>query len=189
MLAWKNKLKGITVFRNGCKREGVLKDRSIDEHEVVGLRKTIQTGCGHLHVVGMFDKESGNVLECYLNRGSEGGCNSFMVGLSRLVSLSARKGASLNEIVDQLTSCPVCPAYAVRRATKNDTAQGVCCPSAVGKVLVEMSKEVKGFEFKPKTKHNVTETNAEERCPQCGEALVHTNSCKSCMNCGWSKCS
>ena len=187
LYAWQKGLKGVTVFRDGCKREGVLKkDIQLNEHEIVGLSRTIQTGCGRLHVVGMFDRETGNITECYLNRGSDGGCNSFMVGLSRLVSLSSRKGASIDEVVDQLVSCPVCPSYAVRRATKGDTAQGTCCPSAVGKVFLEMSNEVRNMKVSknPEEHHYV-----KNPCPQCGAEMQSSNGCWSCASCGYSKCS
>ena len=186
MSAWKSGLKGITVFRDGCKRAGILsteKTDEVSEMDIIGIKRTVRTGCGNLHIVAMFNKKTGNLSELYLNRGSEGGCNSFMVGLSRMVSLSARNGVSLEKIVDQLTSSPSCPSYAVRRAVYKDTAPGNCCPSAVGKVLIEMSKDIMGH-FAEKSKEDES-----EKCPECGAPLVHSNSCKSCQECGWSKCS
>ena len=186
MSAWRSGLKGITVFRDGCKRAGILsteKTDEVSEMDIIGIKRTVRTGCGNLHIVAMFNKKTGNLSELYLNRGSEGGCNSFMVGLSRMVSLSARNGVSLEKIVDQLTSSPSCPSYAVRRAVYKDTAPGNCCPSAVGKVLIEMSKDIMGhFAEKPKEEES-------EKCPECGAPLIHANSCKSCQECGWSKCS
>lgn len=187
MLAWRSGLKGITVFRDGCKRLGILTTEKTDEvleTDVIGIRRTVRTGCGNLHIVAMFNKNNGNLCELYLNRGSEGGCNSFMVGLSRMVSLSARNGVPLDKIVDQLTSSPSCPSYAVRRAMYKDTAPGNCCPSAVGKALIEMSKDIVG-----KYSMSSKGTEEEEKCPECGAPLIHSNSCKSCQECGWSKCS
>lgn len=186
--AWKTGLKGITIFRDGCKRAGILTtDKSApEEHEIVGVRRTVRTGCGNLHIIGMFDRESGALSEIFLAKGSNGGCLSFMTGLSRMISLSARNGASLESIIDQLSSCPTCPSYAVRRATEKDTAPGNCCPSAIGKALVEMSSEVKGFNLKKKRiDNNKKVTNP---CPQCGAELVYTNGCRSCPECAWSKC-
>ena len=187
MRAWRAGLKGITVFRDGCKRAGILTTEKTDEvleTDVIGIRRTVRTGCGNLHIVAMFNKNNGNLCELYLNRGSEGGCNSFMVGLSRMVSLSARNGIPLDKIVDQLTSSPSCPSYAVRRAMYKDTAPGNCCPSAVGKALLEMSKDIVG-----KYNGHSDVNNEEEKCPECGAPLIHSNSCKSCQECGWSKCS
>jgi ribonucleoside-diphosphate reductase alpha chain len=186
--AWKTGLKGITIFRDGCKRAGILTtDKSApEEHEIVGVRRTVRTGCGNLHIIGMFDRESGALSEIFLAKGSNGGCLSFMTGLSRMISLSARNGASLESIIDQLSSCPTCPSYAVRRATEKDTAPGNCCPSAIGKALVEMSSEVKGFNLKKKRIDNSKKVT--NPCPQCGAELVYTNGCRSCPECAWSKC-
>ena len=185
MSAWEAGLKGITVFRDGCKRAGVLttEKEKESEEDIIGVKRTVRTGCGNLHIVAMFNRKDGNLRELYLNRGSEGGCNSFMVGLSRMVSLSARNKVSLDDIVDQLTSSPSCPSYAVRRAVYKDTAPGNCCPSAVGKALLEMREDIIG-RFSEKKEEDLS-----EKCPECGAPLVHSNSCKSCQECGWSKCS
>lgn len=32
-------------------------------------------------------------------------------------------------------------------------------------------------------------TETEETCPDCGSKIIYTGGCKSCPNCGWSKCS
>ena len=55
-----------------------------------------------------------------------------MIGLSRMISISARAGIDLYTIVDQLNSTGNCPSYSVRRATRGDTSRGSCCPMAVG---------------------------------------------------------
>ena len=179
MYAWKKKLKGLTMFRAGCKRGGVLttekpKNASKEltgavesESEVdintyndhwpvplergevikvndtcVGKKRTLHTGCGTLHCEAFFDPITGDLLETYLSKGSTGGCNNFMVGLSRLISLAARGGISVEAIVDQLRSSGTCPSYAVRSATKHDTSKGSSCPVAVGNALMDMYQEM-----------------------------------------------
>ena len=32
-------------------------------------------------------------------------------------------------------------------------------------------------------------TETGETCPDCGAKIIYTGGCKSCPNCGWSKCS
>lgn len=122
----------------GLKRGEVIKagDRWL------GLKRTLTTGCGTLHCTAYFDPTSGELRECYLSKGSTGGCNNFMVGLSRMISLAARGGVGIEAILDQLKSCGVCPSYAVRSATKGDTSKGSCCPVAVGNALRDMYKEI-----------------------------------------------
>ena len=100
------------------------------------------TGCGTLHVNSYWDPMTGELREIYLSKGSTGGCNHYMIGLSRMISLAARGGVGIEAILDQLKSCGVCPSYAVRSATKGDTSKGSCCPVAVGNALRDMHKEI-----------------------------------------------
>ena len=109
----------------------------------IGKKRDLMTGCGSLHFQAFFDQECGNVVETYLSKGSKGGCNSFMIGLSRMISLAGRAGVDIYTIADQLQSAPACTSYAARRASKHDTSKGICCPGAVGYALIEMYEEVR----------------------------------------------
>lgn len=198
MGAWEMGLKGITVFRDGCKRAGILnvkkdapkaviKDESTADS--IGLKRTLMTGCGTLHCLAFFDKETGDLLSLYDAKGSTGGCQNFMVGLSRMVSLSARAGCQLEDIVDQLRSCGSCPSYAVRRATKGDTSTGSCCPVAIGNALIEMHDEVmKNLGKYPDEKHESKKKEVRNPCPQCGDELQFSNGCRICPSCGQTAC-
>lgn len=201
--AWRYGLKGITVFRDGCARVGVLTttDTTEDNLELkrgeiipssdnlIGLKKKLITGCGSLHCTAYFDPECGELREVYLSKGSTGGCNNFMVGLSRMISLSARGGISIDNIIDQLLSTGTCPSYASRSAVKRDTSRGSCCPVAIGYALKEMSEEfntmINNNSIKPLEK---TEINRMNRCPICDSELTFEGGCNICKNCGWSKC-
>ena len=115
-----------------------------------------------------------------------------MISLSRFISLSARGGIKIEDILDQLKSCGTCPSYAVRTATKKDTSKGSSCPVAVGKALKEMYEEFNSklveTQIRTKEAEEITTENYEE-CPQCYEkTLIHSNGCLSCPSCGYSKC-
>ena len=163
MYAWEKHLKGITVYRAGCKRAGILnaepkKDDEVKSdttspilprgsiiepsNDLIGKKRKIQTGCGSLHVLAFFDPIDGNLQEVYFNKGSTGGCANFMTGLSRMVSLLCRAGVDIMTIKDQLDSTGVCPSYATRKATHHDTSKGSCCPMAIGNALVDMYNEM-----------------------------------------------
>ena len=245
MYAWKKGLKGVTIFRDGCKRAGILttdtskkSEKCNDLNQIqskasdnqlkrgmiikaddncIGKKRTLVTGCGTLHCEAFFDPDNGELLETYLSKGSEGGCQSYMVGLSRMMSLAARGGVDIYSIVDQLKSSTTCSSYAVRRATKKDTSPGSCCPMAVGNALMDMYKEMKEelgideelnisyenekkynnkekIELKNnqrkasiKTKMMKTQSNL-SLCPICGEPLQASGGCFSCPNDGYSKC-
>lgn len=202
MRAWNQGLKGVTVYRAGCAREGILntEDQSSQktsekttvatQKKNVGLERHLTTGCGSLHVCAFFD-ENGDLKNTYLSKGSTGGCNNFMIGLSRMISLAARSGVKLPDIVDQLNSSGTCPSYAVRKATKNDTSPGSCCPVAIGNALKEMWEEVNGVPFaeaKRAAAPAVPAEPASEKCPECGGSLIHEMGCVTCTHCGYSKC-
>lgn len=216
--AWKYGLKGVTIYRSGCMREGILTTgetsneeskssndkeiKSLDRGEIIkagndwiGLKSTLMTGCGTLHCCAYFEPTNGELRECYLSKGSLGGCQNFMIGLSRLISLSARGGIKIDDILDQLKSCGVCPSYAVRTATKKDTSSGSCCPVAVGKALKEMHNKVLDIISNNNTNNSeVTTVKTKEvidfeECPNCHEkTLIHTGGCVQCNNCSYSKC-
>jgi len=207
MLAWKAGLKGVTIFRDGCKRTGILTTSETNESKnevaselqrgeiiatddnIVGLKRKLMTGCGSLHCQAFFDPSNGELREIYLSKGSTGGCNNFMIGLSRMISAAARAGVSLDDIVDQLMSTGACPSYAKRGKSK-----GSCCPMAIGYALKDMHKQfndcfVNGVAI-PDVEEKVVETAIKSKilCPNCGEELVFEGGCNSCKACGWSKC-
>lgn len=206
--AWKQKLKGITIFRDGCQREAILstdkkKEGSSSEYEMskanqltpikktsddcIGRKRTLITGCGTLHLTAFFDRQTGQLLETYFSKGSKGGCALFMTGLSRMVSLAARGNISINDIVDQLMSAGTCPSYAVRKATKNDTSRGASCPVAIGYALLDMYHELmKELNLDINFMDN---TPVGPKCPKCGEPIQMVEGCMTCPSCGYSKCS
>ena len=227
LYAWEKGLKGVTIFRDGCKRIGILttdnsdnKDEKSDiesskklergmiikaDDNCIGKKRTLHTGCGTLHCEAFFDPDTGELLETYLSKGSTGGCNNFMIGLSRMISLAARGGIDIFSIVDQLKSSGTCPSYAVRHATKKDTSRGSSCPVAIGNALLDMYYEIKNeisddeieeisinkktIVKSPNLKNKVKkEKKLKPICPECGGELIFEGGCNTCKDCGYSKC-
>ena len=227
LYAWKKGLKGITIYRDGCARTPVLSEKPkkesnspeekseekdlkrgdvITKHELFGLKRTIQSGCGSLHCAAYFDRNTGEFVELFLGKGSKGGCLSTLNGLARMVSLSARGGVPLEKIIDQLKSANACPSYAVRTAVHKDTSIGSCCPSAIANALIDMTNEMKMY-LQSQKEYNISDiklykealpservkmeiygNSDDEKCPKCGMPMERTCGCISCPNCGWSKC-
>lgn len=219
LLAWSTGCKGITMFRDGCKRLGILttdnSDKDTDKNDtqtyelprgaiiecssdLVGKKRKLTTGCGSLHVLAFFDPYDGSLQEAYFNKGSTGGCASFMTGLSRTVSLLCRAGVDIMTIKDQLDSTGACPSYAARTATRHDTSPGSCCPMAIGNALVDMYKEMQqdigdneeensadAIISKPT---QVQRIESNDKCPECGSVLEHVGGCDLCKNCGFTHC-
>lgn len=199
--AWEEGCKGLTIYRAGCKKEGVLvvdkpeedtihipiTDTSIDNCVAYGTQLT--TGCGSLWMSVYFHKKTGQLCHIFLDKGSQGGCNSFMIGLSRMISYAGKLGGTVEGICDQLNSVPACPSYSVRTALKKDTSAGKCCPSAIGKALLELNQRYITDHIEMSTAEVNQEEMTVNNCPECGAKLNFTGGCNSCPECGWSRCS
>ena len=202
MTAWEMGLKGVTVFRNGCKRTGILTTDSKDVKTCTDeiktpkynyitpvSRKTIGTthgntyckkcACGTLYITLNRDDE-GNVVESFIHTSKGGICQANTSAVNRLVSLCMRSGVKTDEIIDQLKgiTCGAC-TKAVSNGIKLD---GISCPDILARTLTEFCKPAD--EKKP-----IEKPTNQEYCPECGEPIIHDGGCVQCMNCGWSKCS
>lgn len=202
MTAWEMGLKGVTVFRNGCKRTGILTTDSkkvmtcTDESEAPKYnyitpvsRKSIGTthgntyckkcACGTLYITLNRD-DDGNVVESFIHTSKGGICQANTSAVNRLVSLCMRSGVKTDEIIDQLKgiTCGAC-TKAMSNGIKLD---GISCPDILARTLIEFCK--------PTDEKKLVEKPAnQECCPECGEPIIHDGGCVQCTNCGWSKCS
>lgn len=202
MTAWEMGLKGVTVFRNGCKRTGILTTDSkkvttcTDESETPKYnyitpvsRKNIGTthgntyckkcACGTLYITLNRDDE-GNVVESFIHTSKGGICQANTSAVNRLVSLCMRSGVKTDEIIDQLKgiTCGAC-TKAMSNGIKLD---GISCPDILARTLIEFCKPTD-------EKKLVEKPTNQECCPECGEPIIHDGGCVQCTNCGWSKCS
>jgi ribonucleoside-diphosphate reductase alpha chain len=164
MYAWECGLKGVTVYRAGCAREGILVTNETKENinnkesnnmcktinnlprgyvvdtsdDLIGYKRKLNTGCGSVHMEVYFDDMSGDPQETFINIGSGGGCERNYQFISRLISLALRAGVSIDDIIDQANSIRPCTAYVNRTKSKHDTSPGTSCPSAIGKALQDL---------------------------------------------------
>ena len=161
LYAWKMGLKGITVYRDGCKRSGILTTSDTSNHEeytpqqlergtiisvsddLIGAKRKLNTGCGSLHFETYFDEFTGEPMETFINVGSSGACERNLQLISRLISLALRAGVSTEDIIDQCQSIKPCPSYVSRTVKKHDTSKGSSCPSAIGYALKDLCDKVK----------------------------------------------
>jgi ribonucleoside-diphosphate reductase alpha chain len=177
LYAWQKGIKGITIYRSGCKREGILttntpKPEQTEEKaeelenltwgmtlqlsdDLIGKKRKIMSGCGSIHVSGWFDPVNGRLLEVFLSKGSSGGCNAFMTSDSRMISLALRTGADFDMVMDQLKSVPSCPSYSVRNAVYKDCSKGNNCSSAIANALIEMHNEIKNELFDEEEEYSI----------------------------------
>lgn len=200
--AWKNGLKGITVYRDGCARNPILSDKSKKENKdgdikrgelvkkdnLIGLKETLITGCGNLHCNVFFDDTTGELHEVFLGKGSKGGCLSNLNIMARMISLAARAGVSLEEIIGQLNSAPTCPSYYARTKLQKDTSVGINCSSAIANCILRLKEKIKVMLNLHYQDIKDEKKEIKNECPSCGEKLIQSGGCVECKHCGWTKC-
>ena len=207
--AWAYGCKGITIYRSGCAREGILKEVKKEEkpnttkqlvepvdtniEHCTALGTKLETGCGSLWVTAYFHNVTGQLCHLFLDKGSKGGCNSFMIGLSRTISMLGKMGVSIEDIADQLLSVTPCPSYVLSKSKNGNVSSGKCCPDAVGRALQDLQNKFINSKVEYEAPQVLTlidddDVISENACPECGSQLINTCGCNICQNCGWSKC-
>lgn len=215
--AWEKGLKGITVFRDGCKRAGILTTNNNTNEttpnnlkpndlprgyvldaadEGIGLSTVIHTGCGKVYLYVKFDPDNGEPYEIFVNKGSNGTCRCNIEGIARMTSYALRSGVCIEGVIDQLQSVDACAAYAAKRAKGGIVSKGTCCPSAIGYALERLNKQYR--EMFVDYEEDVSEVDVASLptiiidddmiCPECGEPLYHEGGCDVCRSCGYSHC-
>ena len=197
--AWKNGLKGVTIYRAGCNREGILTTKKPDSIPVTGAPKRPGTLPCDIHkvkvkgehfivCVGLYE---GKPYEVFVFRllndvgicGSKGVITKKKKGVYSLVS----KDFKISNLLDTDISVEEKAAtlyssmllrhgvnikYIIKTARKvNDNITSFS--SAMCRVLAEyMPIETSGT------------------CPECGSPIIHEGGCEHCSNpgCTWSKC-
>lgn len=207
-MAWRQGLKGITVFRNNCRRTGVLTAKKEDIKEPLPTpdvvfdsiipvsRKTLGTthgntycrhcACGTLYITINCD-DDGNVVETFIESSKGGICKANTAAVNRMISVALRSGVKVDEIIDQLKGiyCPAC-------AKTSKSIDGLSCPDIMAKTLHAFyynEEEDNLLQHKSlKTTQQIKTTQLTETCPECGEPLRREGGCVICNSCGWSKC-
>lgn len=203
ILAWKNGLKGVTAYVDGS-RDPILTtskntaEPTIDKpkfnHITPVSRKEIGTtygathckkcACGTLYITTNLDKDD-NLVEIFTHTSKGGICQANLNAVTRMISLGLRSGIKISEIEDQLKGIH-CPACQMTKA-KGINIDGLSCPDIISKTIKEFSDSNWTLCHKlNEVQHPIT--NMENKCPECGESLIMTGGCVSCINCGYSKC-
>jgi len=195
--AWKMGLKGLSVYRDGCRQNqtlSVLREEIKKEDYIIpknamarakGERVKLPTGCGSIWLMTFKDKYN-NLAEIFSQPGTSGGCTGLTEALTRTVSLLFRSGVHPDYIIDQLQSvkCPV-----AMNARKEGKCDGKSCSDIIAKELLYQLGKTKN-ELKQNENNSRSECNNDNyrKCPDCGEKLRSEGGCVIC-NCGFSLCS
>lgn len=175
--AFAMEIKGITVYRDGCRAVQVLNKAGEDKPKPMGRPEAIpstthkiSTGLGNLYItVTYFLKKPFEVFASIGKSGYSTMADAEAIG--RLISLALRSGISTEEVVNQLKGI----GGAEPIFSNGQLIQSI--PDAIAKVLETHVGKVS-------TRHQ--DINALQ-CPICGSSVTDEK-CPTCANCGWSKC-
>lgn len=209
MYAWEKDLKGVTIFRDGCKRTGILStNNNEDETEQIKLdlikpvtREELgsplpgnsykkKVACGTLYININHIPDTNDIVEVFVDSGKSGGCAANAACLGRYASAALRAGMKVESVIDATKSvkCAAC-TNAIGKGIKID---GISCGDVVAKTIKEEYEYLKKLskntsKRKKEMKINIS-TKENEKCPECGAELIHTNGCVQCSECPWTKC-
>ncbi len=184
-------IKGITFYRDGSRKEQVLKKLERKEGEVLrptkrptllrGITYKEKTGCGNIYVTVNMD--DGKPQEVFLHIAKSGGCvAAFSEALGRVTSAALRAGVDGWSLVKQLEYIR-CPRPVIGGA--------VSCPDAVARairgVLEEAGRESSKREESASLSF-VFEKGIRPECPMCGGEMAFEEGCAKCLSCGYSEC-
>lgn len=195
--AWKNGLKGVTIYRAGCNREGILTTKKPDSIPVTGapkrptvlpcnIYKIKVKGENFIVCVGLYEDKPYEVFVFRLKHNIEltdtkGDITKVKKGIYNLNSKELVIANLLNTDISveekaatlyssMLLRHGVNIKYIIKTAKKvNDNITSFS--SAMCRVLAKyLPKEVEGT------------------CPNCGGKIINEGGCRHCESCEWSQC-
>lgn len=173
MSAHEKGLKGITIFRDGCKRLAILmndtpKEEEKKEEEVkpVGLargekremaedtiyhRRPVNIGCGSLHLFIGYSPSENNVQDLYIRKADGGGCEKNIETTVMGIALVLKLGGTLEMIDKEFNAISTCASFTRTRERGLPISKGNCCGNAIMNTIKTFLKEMNGEEVKVAT--------------------------------------
>ncbi|MCL2140160.1 MAG: vitamin B12-dependent ribonucleotide reductase [Dehalococcoidia bacterium] len=204
MMAYEEKLKGVTIYRDGSRdgqvlttgNGGVKEEKTVVRGENAqlsprkrskvtrGFTERVTTGCGYIYVTVNSDEYG--ICEVFSHLGKTGGCAAAQLeSACRLISLGLRSGIDVNSLVKQLKGIR-CPSIAWENGKSI-----LSCADAIAGVLERQAVLAQGEDEginTPITQDLGLVKNVAGQCPECTSLLSYQEGCLVCPSCGYTKC-
>ncbi len=187
--AFDKELKGITIYRDGCKENQPVTFKKEDVSITTGFSRprklqaevfTVDTGNGKMYVT--ISASNGMPIEVFLQVGKSGQVlNTFSEALGRVVSIALQNGVALEDIVKTLININSDkPVWFRFEEIDAKPVQILSVPAGLAKLLQRY--------YIDQQPQPAQVTCAGELCPLCGQDSVQMiEGCKTCQ-CGYSEC-
>lgn len=207
MEGWKKGLKGCTIWRNNCKREGILtkekpkednvkvngdnnaekrpKQLEADFHTIKhkGVQYTIAVGLLHDRPYEIF---------AYKNNIMINNLPDIHKGVITKIGKDHYQFKSEHVVIDNLVQAALLAEERRLALTTSAELRHLMPLKCIIKTLKKMDDNIASFpqsisrvlsKYLPKQTETVSEA-----CPECGSELIREGGCIQCRHCGWSKC-
>lgn len=179
--AWKNGLKGMTIYRAGCAREGILTVTPKAEKKTEDLTlptmprgelkpiapdtiyypTTMRIGCGKLKVMIGYSPSERAIQDLYVIRSGVGGCEKNIQAVAIYMSGILRLGGNLFMLEKAIAGVSGCTSFAVARSKNQEISKGNTCPSAILNILKNFEKDM-GLDAHEKAIQKIDEEERKE---------------------------
>lgn len=180
--AWKNGLKGMTIYRAGCDREGILTvtpktEKKVEEltlptiprgelkpiaPDTIYYPTTMRIGCGKLKVMIGYSPSERAIQDLYVIRSGVGGCEKNIQAVAIYMSGILRLGGNLFMLEKAIAGVSGCTSFAVARSKNQEISKGNTCPSAILNILKNFEKDM-GLDAHEKAIQKIDEEERKER--------------------------
>jgi ribonucleoside-diphosphate reductase alpha chain len=156
---WIYGLKGITVHRQGNKREGILTVGDASEDKDIGMElkrgdwepeptdlastdRDIYTGCGQIKMFIRYSRTNNKIFDFWIKRSGKGGCERSLDDIAVAMSGMLRLGGSINNIKKAFKGIGVCNSFSNARKSGQIVSKGNNCGDSMLRKLLEFKEDV-----------------------------------------------
>lgn len=208
MQAWKEGCKGITIYRSGCAREGILTTKKVKENKELNrgewkslaedtyyVKENLSIGCGKLKLFIGYSPSEKTIQDLYIIKCGNGGCTRNLQALAISMSAVLRLGGNLDNLEKAFRGIDPCNSFISARAKGKVLSKGTYCGNAILNCVKNFleKQNVEKKEDDTKAEKNISNLTKQELldnglCPECKTPLNHMGGCVSCPNCAYTKC-